>query len=103
MTDIDNPQDGLPGEDVSEEVSTLYKSVKTDADRTRVALAFSDGVHQDSTARDYKRLLDCPTQDLSREEILQRDFFQYGSTLKAKDDVELIVQYMREADRDRSK
>ena len=102
MTDSDNPQEDIPGEDVSEEVFSLYKSVRNDSDRKEAAQALADGVHQNSTTRDYSQLLSRPAQDLTREELLQRDFFQYGSTLKSADDVELVVQYLIEADHDRT-
>jgi len=102
MTEPDNPQKNLPREDVSEEVSSLYKRVHSDADRKRAAQALADGIHHDTTARDYGELLSHPGQDVTREELLRRDFFKYGSTLKSADDVELVVQYLIEADHDRT-
>lgn len=102
MKDPDNPREDLPGEDPREEVHALYAPIRNESDRKEATIALADGIHQNSTARDYSTLLNRSVGELTHTEILRRNWYIYGSTLKSKDEVELRVQYMVEADRDRT-
>ena len=103
MTDLYTPREGLSYGYACEEISAMYKRVQSDTDRKEGAQALADRIHQDTTARDYGELLSRQTHDLTREELLRRDFYQYGSTLKSADDVELAVDYMSRLDRGRNR
>ena len=79
MTDLHTPREDLSQEYACEEISALYKRIQCDTDRANATKAFGDGVHQDRTVRDYSQLFDYPLRDLTREDRLLRDFYQYGS------------------------